>query len=341
MYGKKKYKRISTRAKILLNQEEGFDVDFKKNTNLSGEDLVAFANSKNGGTILLGVDEKENKDGTQNGLVIGCDVSDGSKMAIVNKANQCIPHINISIHIENLNAKPFYRIEIPSSKNKPHCTQKGIYKTRGDGANKPLLPQELLRIYLDSESDNFLKNYSKATIEMRNELQSQHKNLIQNMWNSTFETQDNIQEAVSGIGTMLDDVHLQIEDSQSDLQSLVDEIKEETSELKQDLEITYDTKYKLKEVDKNIINVAWKLNSILEHLNLEDPEITYERDKYKAMLQYSRSSFEKHLPDKKFTEKEIKKHVQKIYDNANSIIKGNYKIEDLIEWYKGNEFLSK
>ena len=61
-------------------------------------------------------------------MVIGCDVSDGSKMAIVNKANQCIPHINISIHIENLNAKPFYRIEIPSSKNKPHCTQKGIYK---------------------------------------------------------------------------------------------------------------------------------------------------------------------------------------------------------------------
>ena len=339
MYGKKKYKRVSTRAKVLLSKEEGFDVDFKKNTNLSGEDLVAFANSNNGGTILLGVDEKENADGTQSGLVIGCNVSDASKMAVVNKANQCIPHVEISIHIENSNSKPFYRIEIPSSKNKPHCTQKGIYKTRGDGANKPLLPQELLRIYLESESDNFLKNYSKATVEMRDELQSQHKEQTQNLWSSTFETQDNIQEAVSGIGTMLDDVHMQIEDSQSELQSLVDEIKEETNELKQDLEITYDVKYKLKEVDKNVYSLAWKLNSLLEHFQLEDPEITFARNHTKSMLQFSRKSFEERIPEKQFNKEEVKEYVKKIYDNSNSIIKSNYKLDDLIEWYYESDCL--
>ena len=254
MYGKRKYLSISTRAKVLLNKEESFDVDFKSNSEISIEDLVAFANSEIGGTILLGVEEIENEDGTQKGKVIGCDVSDATKLKIVNKANQCIPHIDISIHIENSKNKPFYRIEIPSSKNKPHCTQKGIYKTRGDGANKPLLPQELLRIYLDSESDNFLKKYSKATFEMRNELQNLHTKQMENMWSNTVETQFNIEEAVGGIGTMLGDVHMQIEDSQSDLQQLVDEIKEETFELKQDLEITYDVKHKLKQVDSNIIN---------------------------------------------------------------------------------------
>lgn len=340
MFGQKKYKRISARAKVLLQMEEGFDVDFKKNTNLSGEDLVAFANSMNGGTILLGVDEKTNEDGTQSGVICGCDVSDASKMSILNKANQCIPHVKISIHIENSNSIPFYRIEIPSSKTKPHCTQKGIYKTRSDGANKPLLPEELLRIYLDSESDTFLKKYTNATIEMRNELQDLHTKQMNSMWNSTFETQDNIQEAVGGIGTMLDDVHMQIEDSQSDLQHLVDEIKEETAELKQDLEITYDVKHKLKQVDKNIYSLAWKLNSILDHFNLEDPEITYARNDCKAMLQYSRKSFED-IPKKKMTKKQVKDYVQKYYENSNSIIKANYKVEDLIEWYYENDMLDK
>jgi ATP-dependent DNA helicase RecG len=338
MFGKRKYSGISTRAKVLLNKEESFDVDFKSNSEISIEDLVAFANSELGGTILLGVDEIENEDGTQKGKIIGCTVSDMNKLKIVNKANQCIPHIDISIHIENSKDKPFYRIEIPSSKNKPHCTQKGIYKTRGDGANKPLLPQELLRIYLDSESDNFLKKYSKATTEMRNELQSLHKKQIESMWNSTFETQINIEDAVGGIEKMLDDVHLKIEDSQSELQQLVDEIKEETSELKQDLEITYDVKHKLKQVDNNIINLAWKLNSLLEHFKLEDPEITYSRNHIKTMLQASRKSFkDNYLTEREFSDNDIRKFVENIYNNSNSIIKNKYKIEDLIEWYHRNE----
>jgi hypothetical protein len=338
MFGKRKYLGISTRAKVLLNKEESFDVDFKSNSELSIEDLVAFANSELGGTILLGVDEIENEDGTQKGKIIGCNVSDMNKLKIVNKANQCIPHIDISIHIENSKDNPFYRIEIPSSKNKPHCTQKGIYKTRGDGANKPLLPQELLRIYLDSESDNFLKKYSKATIEMRNDLQILHQKQIENMRNSTFETQINIEESVGGIETMLDDVHMKIEDSQSELQQLVDEIKEETSELKQDLEITYDVKHKLKQVDSNVINLAWKLNSLLDHFKLEDPEITFARNHIKMMLQASRKSFEdNNLTEREFTDKDIRKFVENIYNHSNSMIKNNYKIEDLIEWYHGNE----
>ena len=172
---------------------------------------------------------------------------------------------------------------------------------------------------------------------MRNELQNLHKKQIESMWNSTFETQINIEDAVGGIETILDDVHMKIEDSQSELQQLVDEIKEETSELKQDLEITYDVKHKLKQVDSNIVNLAWKLNSLLDHFKLEDPEITYARNHIKMMLQASRKSFEYNLTKREFTDKEIRDYVENIYSHSNSIIKNNYKIEDLIEWYHGND----
>lgn len=341
MYGKKKYLRISNRAKLLLQQEEGFDVDFKINTNLSGEDLVAFANSITGGTILLGVDEQTNEDGTQKGKVVGCTVNDQEKMKILNKANQCFPHIDISIHIENANHIPFYRIEIPSSKNKPHCTQKGIYKTRSDGANKPLLPGELLSIYLNKESDNFLKKYTLATKEMRDQLEKQHQTQLKRMWENAFQNSSDLEEIIDRIGGMTDDIQLQLEDSSFDLENLIDQIKEDTLELKNDLEITYNVKHKLNDVDDNVYRLAWKLNSLLEHFDLEDPEITNARNHTKMMLQSSRRSFDTNLGEGKFDKEKVKSFVKDIYEHSNSIIKTNYKVEDLIEWYYGTEFSTK
>jgi hypothetical protein len=55
------------------------------------------------------------------------------------------------------------------------------------------------------------------------------------------------------------------------------------------------------------------------------------------MLQASRESFEDNLTEHKFTDKQVKEYVEKIYNHSNSIIKNNYKVEDLIEWYYGNE----
>jgi predicted HTH transcriptional regulator len=138
------YKTLSQKSQLLIKKSEGYDVDFKMNVKgLESEDLVAFANSEGGGTILLGVDEIETSNG-QRGKVCGCDISDNSKLSIINKAEYCAPPIEIKIFTENLSSKPIFRIEIPSSNLKPHCTQKGIYKIRGDGRNVPLLPNDLL-----------------------------------------------------------------------------------------------------------------------------------------------------------------------------------------------------
>ena len=50
------YAGLSERAEELLGSQEGVGLDFKESVGaLSAEDLVAFANTEEGGVILLGV----------------------------------------------------------------------------------------------------------------------------------------------------------------------------------------------------------------------------------------------------------------------------------------------
>ena len=75
---------LSLQARYLLNKEEGNDVDFKRNrSGLKSEDLVAFANSPTGGTILIGVDEEEDATGKQRGKVVGCKIGDGENWRLL------------------------------------------------------------------------------------------------------------------------------------------------------------------------------------------------------------------------------------------------------------------
>lgn len=164
------FKKISDRAKFLLNKEEGYDVDFKQSlSGLDSSDFVAFANSENGGAILIGVKEIE-KNGRQRGKVVGCPVGDTEKMSILSKADSCIPPVETEVYIENSENKPFYRIEIPSGLEKPYCTSGGTYKIRGDGRNNPILPRKLLSMFLQSESDIFVKRFQTATKELESHL---------------------------------------------------------------------------------------------------------------------------------------------------------------------------
>ncbi|QGS68108.1 hypothetical protein CV093_04025 [Oceanobacillus sp. 143] len=119
---------LSERVKTFLKKEEGYDVEFKRNLKgLSVDDLVAFANSPTGGTILVGVDESTDKDGKQVGEIVGCNIGDNEKLTILNKANDCHPSVDVEIHVENEGDTPFYRIEIPSGDHKPYSTFKGTY----------------------------------------------------------------------------------------------------------------------------------------------------------------------------------------------------------------------
>ena len=148
---KREYKRISRRAKSLLAKPEGVDVDFKREINgIKSRDLVSFANSPQGGAILVGVDEYTNIDGLQRGQVVGCDVDDSARLSLINKATDCYPIVDIELVVENISNKPFFRIEIPSGSKRPYCTQRGEYAIRADARSRALYPEELLAMFMET-----------------------------------------------------------------------------------------------------------------------------------------------------------------------------------------------
>jgi predicted HTH transcriptional regulator len=168
---RQEYRAISPRAHRLLSREEGYDVDFKRSVSgLHSEDLVAFANSPDGGAILIGVDEDETKNGLQRGKVVGCPVGDAEKLSILNRAESCIPRLEIDVVVENVDDVPFFRVEIPSGNHKPYCTSGGVYKIRGDGLNKPLTPTRLLAIFMENEQQVFIERFRNATKDLEETL---------------------------------------------------------------------------------------------------------------------------------------------------------------------------
>jgi len=271
---KQEFKTISQRTKKLLNLEEGYDVDFKRAIKgLHGEDLVAFSNSKEGGSILIGVDEIEDEDGHQETKILGCSVGDKSKQKILSKAQNCIPPIEIKIFTENLNKKPFYRIEIPSGDKKPYCTQRGIYIIRDDGNNKVLSPDKLLSIFLEAEGSQFLKRFKKAAGELENVL---------------YDTSNDVKEVQS----FLDDILPQIEEFSLMPDEIVDNIY---STIEKDIE----------DIISISANNEKRLLALLEHFKIEDPYIKDIKENIKMIIIWdlenkTRYNKNKYLKKKRF-----------------------------------------
>lgn len=167
------YLSISKKTRALLKRQEGLDVDFKMTVKgLESTDLVAFANSDRGGTLLLGVGEMEDELSMQRGRVVGCPVGDKERLFILSKAESCVPPIDVNIIIENYARRPFYRIEIAPGKDKPYCTAAGTYKIRGDGRTNTLLPGRLLALFIENQSDIFIQRFREATKELGKSMQT-------------------------------------------------------------------------------------------------------------------------------------------------------------------------
>ena len=178
MVTRRRTRGVSTHIKNLLREGESEHADFKRAPDgISTDDLVAFANSERGGSILAGVDERSGPDGAQVGFIVGCDVSDATILQVANKALSCLPPVAIEVHIENLGNVPFLRIEVSSSPTKPHCTPKGVYSRRDGSRNRPLHPSELLRIFLESESRAFAERFESAASRIAEDLAELEMNL--------------------------------------------------------------------------------------------------------------------------------------------------------------------
>jgi ATP-dependent DNA helicase RecG len=198
------FKGISQRAKEALESSEGIDVEFKEAlSGLNSDDIVAFANSDLGGAILVGVREVQKKSGKSKAQVTGCDVGDRAKQAVLSRAQNCTPPIDVEVFLENTGTTPFLRIEVPSGPHKPYCTSGGTYKIRGDGRIKALPPGLLLSMFVEKESHQFLTRFRESTEEMEHQLKELKEEFFSQLLEidqTTERFRDEVEGTLSEIG---------------------------------------------------------------------------------------------------------------------------------------------
>jgi len=171
MTSKQDFRGITKHTLHLLENGEDKHVDYKQNIKgIHAEDLVAFANSDEGGVLLIGVKEEKDESGRQIGVPCGCLVGDKARLQIMGKALSCSPPVQVEIFVENLSKIPFYRIEIPAGSQKPYSTNSGTYKKREDGRNNPMHPEQLLSMFLEREGEEFRQRFSQATGELEGKM---------------------------------------------------------------------------------------------------------------------------------------------------------------------------
>ena len=159
----------------------------------------------------MGVTEQIGEDGSPCGLVVGCDISDGAVLQILNKAISCVPPVAIKIYAENTAAKPLLRAHIPPSDNRPHSTPKGVYCRRDGSRNRPLHPSELLRIFLDNEGRAFAQRFEDAARRITDEL---------------ADLQTALDRRIASIGDQLGWAEFKLDDSESTIDTVLARVRQ-------------------------------------------------------------------------------------------------------------------
>jgi len=167
---KMEFQGLTKRTRDMLASNENLKVDFKREpSGVKSSDFVAFANA-NGGTLLIGVDEYTADNGMQRGRVVGCSIDDKARLALINKALECTPSIDVQVFTENIKRLAMLRIEILPNQSRPFCNSRGEYSVRDNGRNRALYPSELLNIFLESESELFYRRFQSVASDLENQV---------------------------------------------------------------------------------------------------------------------------------------------------------------------------
>jgi ATP-dependent DNA helicase RecG len=285
--GKAILKKLDTEIPIavLLAKEEGFDVELKRSTSgLENEDLVAFANSSHGGTILIGVEEKKDEKGRQIPIVVGCPVGDQEKQKIIGKAQGCTPTLTLTVSEEQIDGKTIYRVSIPSGPDKPYCTSGGTYKIRGDGRNLPLQPQDLLNIFLDSHGRQFLQRFQDATSDLRQTMERTTQTMSMAVENAVEKISNDVQfldTSMSKVEEKMSEAIEQISVVNTTTEKAVD-LSEQASGLVEEVQ----KKIEEIEQDRTLEVIREMIDALLNHAGLEDPVFVRDRNAVKATAAY-------------------------------------------------------
>ncbi|MEK3701941.1 ATP-binding protein [Paenibacillus sp. FSL R10-2199] len=215
----------------LIQSEENTTLEFKEIVSgLKAEDIVAFANSSQGGVIVIGVKDKVSNGGRQKGTVVGCEISDSNRLMIMNKTQNCRPPVSLKISSVDIEGKDVYVVEIPSGAYKPYCTENGMYKIRDDGRNRALFPNELLALFMQSERDKFITNFKDATENLEQQLAITRESII----NETDKMLDMLKDFENSIQWSLDTIESaadSAESNSSNVEYTVDKMEDTVNDI--------------------------------------------------------------------------------------------------------------
>lgn len=237
----------------LIESREGFDIEFKRIANaVESEDLVAFANSPEGGYIIIGVAEVKNENNGETMNIKGAKVGDHERLIILNKAQDCLPPVELFLQNYKFQGKDLLVIEIPTGSNRPYCTKKGVYKIRGEGRNQVLTQELLFQIIMEKEYQTFLERFKTATHELKDEM---------------LYMQDIIEKSEGEISNSLQGIFAEATEAEAtsqDVFSMTEGISDMLGRLGEEFFFHDDRMNDLEE----------KVDLILKHLNIEKPEVT-------------------------------------------------------------------
>lgn len=137
--------------KALIASGEGYNLEFKvsfpsKIKEIS-EEICAFANTT-GGTLLIGVDDKNN--------IKGVTFDNSKRSALQNSIKEISPSLNCCIYSIEVEAMTLIVIEVPSGEHKPYLLSGAIFVRQGPNTQKLTAVEEIRnffqqanRIYFD------------------------------------------------------------------------------------------------------------------------------------------------------------------------------------------------
>jgi ATP-dependent DNA helicase RecG len=108
---------------FILQEGEGFKIEFKESMKHLDKEIVALANAS-GGRIFAGVDD--------DGKIKGIKITNELKSQVQDIANNCDPLINIKLSVFN----DVLIINVPESSDKPHKCSSGFYLRKGANSQK-------------------------------------------------------------------------------------------------------------------------------------------------------------------------------------------------------------
>ena len=141
-----------TEFQFILQEGEGFKIEFKESLKNLDKEMVAFANAS-GGRIFLGVDDDSK--------VKGISITNKLKSQIQVLARNCDPQIKIKQEKLLFKEKAILIVEVIEGENKPYQCSSGFYLRQGANSQK-LKRDEIISFSIEEGKIKFDEQINKT-----------------------------------------------------------------------------------------------------------------------------------------------------------------------------------